>query len=130
MVRTEAFSAITPAAHLLRTKLQTCGVVLAPALVNTADQKGMPFEITKPVRMNGLRVYLNPAGADGFGGLEVFYSRREDGPYYRWRYEAELGQWCFSRARLSLLTRRALCIACWENVPTALQARLGEHYLD
>ena len=80
--------------------------------------------------MNGLRVYINPAGADGFGGLEVFYSRREDGPYYRWRYEAGLGQRRFSRMHLSVLMRRALCTTCWEAVPTALKARLGEHYLD
>jgi hypothetical protein len=88
----------------------------------------MLFAEIKLVRVNGLRVYINPAGVDRLGGLGVFYSRRENGPYYRWRYEVGLEQWCFSRAHLSLLIRRALCATCWEAVPTTLQVRLGEHY--
>jgi hypothetical protein len=131
MVRTDAFSAIMPTApHLTRTKLRPCDVVLTPSTISRTDSDEMAFEKIKLIRVNGLRVYNNPAGTDRFGGLEVFYSRREDGPYYRWRYEPGLGHWSFSRVHLSLLTRRTLCITCWEAVPSVLQTKLGEHYLD
>jgi hypothetical protein len=80
--------------------------------------------------MNGLRVYVNPVGTDTLNEHGVFYSRRADGPYYRWRYEEEFGRWRGSRVHLSDLTLRELCIASWKAVPRALQARLGEHYLE
>ena len=37
--------------------------------------------------MKDLRVYVGPAAPRARGGQEVFYSRRADGPYYRWLYE-------------------------------------------
>jgi hypothetical protein len=80
--------------------------------------------------MNGLRVYFYTIGADIRNGQKVFYSRRADGPYYHWRYEEKLGQWCGSRVHLPDPTLKALCIANWKTVPTDLQARLGEHYLE
>jgi hypothetical protein len=80
--------------------------------------------------MNGLRVYINPNSTDTPSRLSVFYSRREDGPYYRWRYEEGLGQWLFSRVNSYDLPPKALCIASWTAVPTALRARLSEHYLE
>lgn len=80
--------------------------------------------------MNGLRVYFYTVGADMRKGQTVFYSRRADGPYYHWRYEEKLGQWCCARVRLPDPTLKALCIANWKTVPTALQARLSEHYLE
>ncbi len=78
--------------------------------------------------MYGLRVYIyrtNMTCSD-----IVFYSRRDDGPYYRWRYEAELGRWCFSRVCLPRLTLRILRPANWKAVPVSLQAELYEHYLE
>lgn len=80
--------------------------------------------------MNGLRVYINPDDADTPGSRSVFYSCREGGPYYRWRYETGLGQWLFSRVHPAELTPRSLCPAHWRKVPEALQARLYEHYLE
>jgi hypothetical protein len=80
--------------------------------------------------MNGLRVYIHPVGADVRAGHNLFYSRRAGGPYYRWLYEEALGQWQCSRVHLSDLTLRALCIASWKAVPTTLQTKLGEHYLE
>jgi hypothetical protein len=81
--------------------------------------------------MNGLRVYINPKSIDARDRYIVFYSRRADGPYYRWRYEEGLGQWLFARVTPSdALVPKALCIASWKSVPTALQARLNEHYLE
>ncbi|HEX8843493.1 MAG TPA: hypothetical protein VF791_02560 [Pyrinomonadaceae bacterium] len=80
--------------------------------------------------MNGLRVYTYSEDADAHNDRLVFYSRRENGPYYRWRYEKNIGQWHGSRVHPSDLTPKALCVASWRIVPTALQARLNEHYLE
>jgi hypothetical protein len=80
--------------------------------------------------MNGLRVYINPKDTDVLDGSGEFYSRRDDGPYYLWRYEEELGQWCVSRIHPSELSPKVLSIASWKAVPSDLQVRLGEHYLD
>lgn len=80
--------------------------------------------------MNGLKVYINPKDTDTPRDHGVFYSRRENGPYYRWRYEEGLGQWLFSRTHPSELMPNALAPANWRDVPTALRARLDEHYLE
>lgn len=80
--------------------------------------------------MNGLRVYVNQMNTGTPYSRVVFYSRREDGPYYCWRYEEALGRWRFSRVHLSNLTLRILCVMTWKAVPDTLQAELTEHYLD
>lgn len=80
--------------------------------------------------MRDLRVYTNPVGAQAPGGQAVFYSRRADGPYYRWRYEDAPGRWRFSRVCLPKWVRSVLCVASWNAVPAELQARIGEHYLE
>ena len=43
--------------------------------------------------MNGLRVYIKPNGTELRSGPEVFYSRRGNGPFYRWLYEEKAAQW-------------------------------------
>jgi hypothetical protein len=80
--------------------------------------------------MQGLRVYINPVDADARNEQEVFYSRRDDGPYYRWRYEVELGQWRCSRLRSTDLSPHALSLARWKAVPIELQTSLDKHYLE
>lgn len=88
------------------------------------------FQQRGPVMMRDLRVYVCSLSAGTLDMRAVFYSRRADGPYYRWFYEEEVGRWHFSRVRLSKLTLRELCAASWKAVPSELQARLGEHYLE
>jgi len=80
--------------------------------------------------MKELRVYTEQLGAGVPVERETFYTRRADGPYYLWFYESEPGRWRFSRVHVSRLTLRVLCVASWQAVPIALQARLSEHYLD
>jgi hypothetical protein len=80
--------------------------------------------------MNGLRVYFNPAGTDTTDERQLFYSRRAGGPYYCWLYVEALGQWRCSRVHLPDLMLKALCVASWKAVPTSLQTKLGEHYLE
>ncbi len=81
-------------------------------------------------QMRDLRVYVDTPGGRARGGEESFYSRRGDGPYYRWLYEEEARGWRFTRVSLPKMTLRVLRVAPWEALPTALRARLGEHYLD
>ncbi len=79
--------------------------------------------------MDKLRVYFNPEGAHAGDGQRDFYSRRAGGPFYRWRFEEELGRWRGSRVRLQPPTLRTLCVANRGTVPPALRERLDEHYL-
>ncbi len=79
--------------------------------------------------MKDLRVYVNPEAVEG-GEHRVFYSRRRDGPYYRWRYEEGLERWRGSRVLPSDLSVRELCPASWKALPTELQARLDEYYIE
>ena len=80
--------------------------------------------------MNGLRVYIKPGGNTEALPPKVFYSRRGNGPYYRWRYEETAAEWRVSRVISADFTSQSLSMASWKVVPVALQTRLGEHYLD
>ncbi len=80
--------------------------------------------------MNGLRVYIKPNGTDLRNGQEIFYSRRGNGPYYRWLYEEKANQWRVSRVIAADFTPQSLAMASWKAVPVTLQTRLGEHYLE
>jgi hypothetical protein len=82
--------------------------------------------------MSGLRVYINSAGDLGIddGGTRVFYSRRGNGPVYRWLYEEKRAQWRALRMPTSDFNIHKLCNASWKSVPETLQVQLGFHYLD
>ena len=79
--------------------------------------------------MNGLRVYINPANTSPIPAGNVFYSRRGDGPYYRW-LEEKAGQWRGARVIAADFRPHSLSMASWKTIPVALQTRLSEHYLD
>lgn len=80
--------------------------------------------------MKELRVYTNLTSEDSSCNQTMFYSRRADGPYYLWFFENGQRRWQFSRVHISSLNLKELCVANWQAVPIALQARLSEHYLD
>jgi hypothetical protein len=80
--------------------------------------------------MRDLRVYVEPVARRARGGLTTFYSRRADGPYYRWFYTEGSERWRYSRVSLDRMELSVLCVAPWEAVPAALRERLGEHYLE
>jgi hypothetical protein len=80
--------------------------------------------------MRGLRVSVNASGDCPPGVRRTFYSRRADGPLYRWLYEEEAGRWRVSRVFMPVLTSRLLCVANWKAVPPKLQEELYEHYLE
>lgn len=80
--------------------------------------------------MRDLHVYVDPAGSEAGAETPAFYTRRADGPYYRWLYAEGAGRWDYSRVSLDRLTLRLLCAARLDAIPTALRKRLGEHYLE
>jgi hypothetical protein len=75
-------------------------------------------------------MYIKQVGTETVSGPRVFYSRRGDGPYYLWRYEEQLGHWRGSRVNSTDFAPRELLMASWKIVPSALQTKLGEHYLE
>ena len=90
--------------------------------------------------LSGLRVYINPPTVSGSVGSapkpialttpQVFYSRRANGPTYRWLYEQKLDHWRPLRMHTSDLDSHKLLLAPWKTVPDSLQLELCKHYLD
>lgn len=80
--------------------------------------------------MNGLRVYINSNGIEVRGGCPVFYSRREDGPYYRWSYDDSVCAWKVGRGFGSGVSPKMLALATWKTVPAGLRRSIVEHYED
>ena len=90
--------------------------------------------------MSGLRVYINAPSTDQTSSIaveatgatvnRVFYSRRGNGPIYRWLYEEKLAHWRASRMQTSDFDTHKLSNATWKSVPETLQVQLGTHYLD
>jgi hypothetical protein len=80
--------------------------------------------------MQGLRVYISATAGttDAQSKPEVFYSRRGEGPYYRWHYAAEAGRWRSSRLSLDLVPDSLR--TAQKAVPAELRVELLEHYLD
>jgi len=61
---------------------------------------------------------------------KVFYSRRGNGPIYRWLYEEKLPHWRALRMHTSDFDTQKLHNASWKSVPETLQEQLGAHYSD
>ena len=80
--------------------------------------------------MRDLHIYVKPADSGARGERTTFYSRRADGPYYRWLYAEGPKRWHYSRVHLDRETLRVLSLAPWDALPAALRSRLGEHYLE
>jgi hypothetical protein len=86
--------------------------------------------ILQAKQMNGLRVYINGISAETQGGCPIFYSRREDGPYYRWSYDDSAAEWQVGRVVRSGVSPKMLAPATWKTVPERLQRSIVEHYED
>ena len=80
--------------------------------------------------MNGLRMYVPVLSATGSNNDDVFYSRRGNGPYYRWMFSVIKQRWNASRVVSNDFSAQGLSLATWKTVPAALQSRLSDHYLD
>ncbi|MGH9930645.1 MAG: hypothetical protein ACREA9_15660 [Pyrinomonadaceae bacterium] len=90
--------------------------------------------------MSGLRVYVNSPSTsqerrigideDDAPVNKIFYSRRGNGPIYRWLYEEKPAHWRALRMHKSDFDTHKLSNASWKSVPVTLQVQLGAHYLD
>lgn len=86
--------------------------------------------------LSGLRIYVSAASMDqrkevvDVADKKVFYSRRGNGPIYRWLYEEALAHWRARRMNTSDFDSHKLANASWKTVPESLQTQLGAHYLD
>lgn len=78
--------------------------------------------------MDGLRIYVERSLTETAGGVPVFYSRRAEGPFYRWCYEREPKQWRVARVHSSDFSAKSLSMSRWKTVPAALQSCLTDHY--
>jgi hypothetical protein len=75
-------------------------------------------------------MFIVDSGVKMTGRFPVFYSRRYDGPYYRWSYEQKLEEWRSARVLAADLPQLTLCVSRWKNVPRSLQKSLTEHYVE
>jgi hypothetical protein len=98
--------------------------------LDTATSFHSSNPISGPTKVNGVRIYTATATAIVSSGADVFYSRRGDGPYYRWFFEETIGKWRAARVIDAAFIRQTLSLATWKTVPEALQTRLSEHYLE
>lgn len=71
---------------------------------------------------------FTPDGSTEMAGeSEVFYSRRSDGPYYRW-WQTAPETWRVMRVHDRDFTSMTLCNSSWKNIPAALQNSVINHY--
>ena len=92
------------------------------------------------ITMSGLRVFVDSPSPTETSSIEievddtlanrVFYSRRGNGPIYRWLYEENRAHWRALRMNTSDFDTHKLSNTSWKTVPETLQAQLGAHYLD
>ena len=80
--------------------------------------------------MNGLRMFTGNESSGTVAEENVFYSRRGNGPFYRWSYEQALEDWHVARIVTTDFNSHSLAAAAWKVVPLSLQAKLSQHYLD
>ena len=114
-------------------QLPSTGAQLAASdLSKRGSSVGHLHCIKADLEMNGLRVYIDGEGdgADPRRTRSVFFSRREDGPYYRWVYDDARRQWRVGRVMKSASLARTLSAAAWKTLPLALQRSIVEHYQD
>lgn len=76
----------------------------------------------------GLRVYILAKSNESPLGTNVFYSRRDSGPIYRWRYE--VGHWQVTRISSFDFPPWDLFPTTWKSVPQDLKTQLGQHYME
>lgn len=92
------------------------------------------------ITMSGLRIFVDSQSPSETSppGIEVaetmsnrvFYSRRGNGPIYRWLYEESRAHWRALRVNTSEFAPQRCSNVSWKTVPETLQAQLGAHYLD
>ena len=78
--------------------------------------------------MFGLRIYMNAPAHGSAEDLGAFYSRRDTGPFYRWKFDKNV--WSVARVTAPDSLASEFSAVSWKLVPTALQKSIIEHYQD
>ena len=78
--------------------------------------------------MIGLRIYVKADDSESGQEARPFYSRRDDGPFYRWQLDK--GIWSVSRVSSPDFLTSELSATSWKMVPAGLQKSIAEHYQD
>jgi len=78
--------------------------------------------------MDLLRVYVNVQPAERAKDSGAFYSRRANGPFYRWTLSDR--RWSASRVASASFSSKDLSATSWKLVPAALQRSINDHYQD
>ena len=78
--------------------------------------------------MNGLRVYVNISPEERANDSGAFYSRRDNGPVYRWTLANR--DWSATRVASSSFSNKDLSATSWKLIPTALRRSIVDHYQD
>ncbi len=100
------------------------------AIGNLSTAATGEFYERKNIKMTGLRIYIRLVRAETIACENVFYSRRGNGPIYRWICEKSFEHWSPLRMHTYDVDSSELRLAAWKSVPEKLQVKLGEHYLD
>ena len=79
--------------------------------------------------MDGLRMFIRPDSSDSVEP-QIFYSRRSDGPIYRWHFEKQLARWQAARVDTSDWSSHELSTFPWQSIPHELKDQLSEHYVE
>lgn len=119
---------LPPVGAQLGARDRVCSIGTAGALFDDEITLERVGTIPKIIMMIGLRIYISPSAPAAVNGGDQFYSRRSDGPYYRWWYEET--HWRSARMHLSDFSPGQLSASAWKTVPPDLQRSLGEHYQD
>jgi len=80
--------------------------------------------------VNGLHMFIVDSGTKMTYSVPVFYSRRYNGPYYRWSYEQKLQGWRSVRVQAAELPHLILSVSPWKDVPGSLRNSLRAHYVE
>ena len=75
-------------------------------------------------------MFIVDSGTKMTYSVPVFYSRRYNGPYYRWSYEQKLQGWRSVRVQAAELPHLILSVSLWKDVPVSLRNSLREHYVE
>jgi hypothetical protein len=80
--------------------------------------------------VSGLRVYIRVVSVQPDFKVASFYSCKNGGPVYQWRYDDPSNSWRSTRVSSVTINSKTFCPARWKSIPTSLRARLTEHYLE
>ncbi|MFN2533512.1 MAG: hypothetical protein ABR555_19700 [Pyrinomonadaceae bacterium] len=80
--------------------------------------------------MKGLKLYTKLPVATAVPISSLFYSRRNQGPLYKWHYDHGLDGWRSRRLNDFEIELAQFCVASWQSIPESLQSKLREHYME